>query len=53
VKSLVAQMRVARSALEGWIRARLEPDHPSVAWLTEYVSMMLNKFEVGKDGMTA
>ncbi len=33
-KSVEAQIRVARSALEGRIRARLEPDHPVFPWLT-------------------
>ena len=53
VKAVVAQVRVARRALEGRIRARLQPDHPVFAWLTVYVSVRLKRFEVGKDGKTS
>ena len=53
VQRVEAQIRVARSALEGPVRARLEPDHQVFHWLTEYASVLLTKFEVGKDGKTA
>ena len=42
-----------RSALEDRIKAKLEPDHPVIAWMCEYAFVLLNRFEVGKDGMTA
>ncbi len=53
MKSVEAQTRVARSAVEGRIRARREPDHPLFLWLIEYAVVLLSMFEVGKDGMTA
>ena len=45
VKSIEGQIRVARSALE--MRIQL------MTWLIEYVSLLLNRYEVGRDGRTA
>ena len=53
IMSVQGQIRVLRSALEDRIKAKLEPDHPVLAWMCEYASVLLNRFEVGKDGMTA
>ena len=47
------QVRVARSALEARLKARLSHDHAVLTWLIEYVSLLLNRYEVGKDGRTA
>ena len=53
VKSLVAQVRVGRSALEARIGATLEHSHAVLTWLVEYSAFLLNRFEVSKDGLTA
>ena len=53
VKSIEGQTRVARSALEMRIGAKIEPEHAVMTWLIEYVSLLLNWYEVGRDGRTA
>ena len=53
VKSIEGQTRVARSALEMRIGAKIEPEHAVMTWLIEYVSLLLNRYEVGRDGRTA
>ena len=53
VKSVVGQMRVMRSAIESRVNAKLDPDHPVFAWIAEHASVLLNRFEVGKDGRSA
>ena len=50
IKSVEGQVRVARSALEARLKARLSHDHAVLTRLTEYVSLLLNRYEVGKDG---
>ena len=53
VTSIEGQTRVARSALEMRIGAKIEPEHAVITWLIEYVSLLLNRYEVGRDGRTA
>ena len=53
VQSTEGQIRVARSALEMRIGAKIEPEHAVMTWLIEYVSLLLNRYEVGRDGRTA
>jgi hypothetical protein len=53
VKSIEGQTRVARSALEARIGAKIEPEHAVMTWLIEHVSLLLNRYEVGRDGRTA
>ena len=53
VKSVQGQVRVLRSALEERIGAKLDPHHAVFPWMVEYASLMLNRFEVGRDGRTA
>ena len=52
-KSVEAQVRVLRSALEDRIKGKLEADHPVFPWIAEHGALLINRFEVGKDGMTA
>ena len=47
VKSIEGQIRVARSALEMRIGVKIEPEHAVMTWLIEYVSLLLNRYEVG------
>ena len=53
VKSIEGQIRVVRSALEMRIGAKIEPEHAVTTRLIEYVSLLLNRHEVGRDGRTA
>ena len=50
IKSVQGKIRVLRSALEDGIKAKLEPDHNVLAWMCEYASVLLNRFEVVKTG---
>ena len=52
-KSVQGQARVLRGALEERIGAKLDPHHAVFPWTVEYASLMLNRFEVGRDGRTA
>ena len=49
IKSVQGQIQASRSAFEDHIKAKVGPDCP--AWMCEYV--LLNRFNVGKDEMTA
>jgi hypothetical protein len=53
IKSIEGQIRVAKSALEARLKAKLDQNHAVLTWLVEYVSMMLNRYEVSRDGRTA
>ena len=53
VQSVVAQMRVIRSSLEERMKVKIGSKHAVWAWVAEYASYLLNRFEVGKDGKTA
>lgn len=47
------QLRVARSALESRVKAKIIPEHAVMTWLTEHGSMLLDKYEVSRGGKTA
>ena len=53
VQSVEAQMRVIRSAIEEKMKVKISGKHAIWAWVAEYSSYLLNRFEVGKDGKTA
>ena len=53
VQSVEAQMRVIRSAIEEKMEVKIGGKHAIWAWVAEYSSYLLNRFEVGKDGKTA
>jgi hypothetical protein len=53
IKSIEGQARVAKSALEARLKAKLSQDHAVIPWLIEYVSLILNRHEVSRDGRTA
>ena len=53
VQSVVAQMRVIRSSLDERLGIKIGSKHAVWAWIAEYSSFLLNRFEVGKDGKTA
>ena len=53
IRSVEEQMTTMRSAAEGRLGVRWEHDHWVWAWIAEYASFLLNRFEVGHDGKTA
>ena len=53
IRSVEEQMRTMRSAAEKRLGVRWEHDHCVWAWIAEYASFLLNRFEVGHDGKTA
>ena len=53
IKSEEAMTRVMRSALEERWGVKLAAMHPVFAWMAEYAAVLLNRFEVGRDGKTA
>ena len=53
VQSVEAQMRVIRSSLDERMKVKIGGKHAIWAWVAEYASYLLNRFEVGKDGKTA
>ena len=50
IGSVVAQMRVLKDALEGKLGMSIDVRHPVMTWIAEYSALILNRFEVGKDG---
>jgi hypothetical protein len=48
-----AQVRVSKSALEARWKMSIESGHPILPWMVEYVAVLMNRFEVGRDGMTS
>ena len=53
IQSVQGQVRVMKDALETRWGVRLGAKHSVVPWLIEYAAVLLNRFEVGKDGKTA
>ena len=53
ISSVEGQLRVLRDALEARLNVKLPVNHPLTPWLVEYAALVLNRFEVGKEGKTA
>ena len=53
IASVGGQVRVGRSALEDRWGVTLDSRHPVFTWMAEYAAVLLNRFEVGRDGKTA
>ena len=53
IQSVVGQARVMKNALEARLGVRLPAKHPVMPWLFEWSALVLNRYEVGKDGRTA
>ena len=53
IASVGGQVRVGRSALEDRWGVKLDSKHPVFTWMAEYAAVLLNRFEVGRDGKTA
>ena len=52
-RSVEEQLRTMRSALESRLGVKWEYDHAVWAWMAEYASYLLNRFEVGHDENTS
>ena len=56
VQSVEGQIRVLKDALEarvGCVLTGPRAGEPVLSWLVEYASVLLNRYEVAKDGKTA
>ena len=56
MQSLEGQVRVLKDALEARIGCELtgpREGEPILSWLVEFASVLLNRYEVSKDGKTA
>ena len=53
ILSIQQQVRVMKSAIEGRWGVKLETRHPMIPWMIEHAAVLLNRFEVGRDGKTA
>ena len=53
ILSVEQQVRVFKSAVEDRLGVKVGAWHSVVPWLVEYAVVLLNRMEVGKDGMTA
>ena len=53
IQSVQGQVRVMKDALEAKWGVKLGAKHSVVPWMIEYAAVLLNRFEVGKDGKTA
>ena len=53
VQSVEQQVRVMKDAIERRWGLKVPIAHPVITWLVEYASLLLNRFEVGRDGKTA
>ena len=53
VQDVTGQLRTLKIALEQRVGIKVNEDLPVMEWLLEHSSFLLNKFSVGKDGMTA
>ncbi len=53
VQDVSAQLRVLILALEARLNAAIDDDLPIVQWALEHATFVLNKYNVGEDGMAA
>ena len=53
IRSVEQQTRVLKSCLEERWSCKIPARHPIMPWLIEYASVLLNRFEVGRDGRSA
>ena len=53
IQSVEAQIRTMKAAFENRIMSKIDDQHAVITWLTEYAALLLNRFEVGRDGKTA
>ena len=50
---MVGQQRVTKLALEARWEADVPDNHPIMPWMADYSAVLVNRFEVGRDGRTA
>ena len=53
MKVIEGMLRKMKSSLEHRWKAEIPTGHAIYAWMSEYCSFLLNRFEVGADGKTS
>ena len=53
ILSVEQQVRVLKNALESRWKVKLPAAHRIIPWMIEYAAVLLNRFEVGRDGRTS
>ena len=53
VDQFMCQFRAIKKGLERRIGQRVETHWPALTWVAEHAAMMLNRYQVGRDGRTA
>ena len=53
VDQFMCQFRAIKTGLERRIGQRVETHEPVLTWIAEHAAMMLNRYQVGRDGRTA
>ena len=53
IRSVVAQMRVMKGSLEARWKVTIPDEHAIITWMTEYAAVLLNRYEVSRDGKTS
>ena len=53
IRQVFAQIRTLKDALGCRVGKRIPPDSNILLWMIEYASVLLNRFPVGRDGLTA
>ena len=52
VQTAEGQIRVLKDALETRLKCGIPAQHNVIAWLVEFAGVLVNKYEVGRDGKT-
>lgn len=53
IQGIGGQVRVLKDALEARLGCKVPVDHDILAWLVEYAAVLLNRYNVSHDGLTA
>ena len=52
VQSIEDKLRTTKTALEDRISSNIPCSHPIMAWMVEYVALLVAKYQPGEDGLT-
>ena len=52
VQTVEGQIRVIKNALEERMNVKIPGAHNILAWMVEFAAVLVNRYEVGKDGRT-
>ena len=51
-QTLAGQIRVLKDALETRLKTKVAGDHNIITWMVEFAAVLVNRYEVGRDGKT-